>query len=336
MTKTIQRTGIAPPEIDDATRREFLIGAAGLLLLPAACGGDGGNEGSGSGETRRVEHALGTTEVPVSPQRVIALDASVIPDALLALDQRPVGATPSSGEGYPSWLEGEMRNVESVGRDGEPNLEAVAALEPDLILGYDYHEDIYAELSEVAPTVAVPGSVTQDWKIAFREIAEAIGEEERGARTIADYEQRLEEFSRETRNRLEGATVSLVNLREDEIRLYGEGSYPAEILRDAGLQAAPQPEIESELGDLTDGRIVSLSLELIPEILGDYIFLIAYDVDDARIERLQQSELWQRLDAVREGRVFEPEAGLAYTNGGPLGANQVVDDLFEYLAGEGS
>jgi hypothetical protein len=33
--KTIEAPGMLLPEIDDVTRREFLIGSAGLLLLPA-------------------------------------------------------------------------------------------------------------------------------------------------------------------------------------------------------------------------------------------------------------------------------------------------------------
>jgi iron complex transport system substrate-binding protein len=232
--------------------------------------------------------------------------------------------------GYPTWLEEEMRGVESAGGNGEPNLEAVAALEPDLILGYDYHEDIYGELSEIAATAAIRGSVTEDWKLPFRNIAEVVGKGEKAERVVADYEERLERFRREAG--VEGATVSLVNLRDDEVRLYGEGSYPAEIMRDAGLAVAPQPEVESELAELTDNRIVSLSLELIPEIKGDYIFLITYDdLEEARLEELRNNQLWQQLEAVREGRVFVPEAGLAYTNGGPSGADRVVDDLFEYL-----
>lgn len=277
MTRTVERVRTFPslPDIDDVTRREFLIGAAGLLLLPAGCAGSGEERGGVSGETRTVEHELGTTEVPVRPRRVVALDASVIPDGLLALGKKPIGATPSTGAGYPSWPEEGMRGVESVGADGEPNLESVASLGPDLILGYDYHEDVYGELSGIAPTVAVRGSVTQDWKVPFRNIAEAVGEVERAERVVADYEGRLERFRREASVRIEGATVSLVNLRDDEVRLYGEGSYPAEIMRDAGLAVAPQPEAEGELAELTDGRIVSLSLELIPEIKGDHIFLIA-------------------------------------------------------------
>jgi ABC-type Fe3+-hydroxamate transport system substrate-binding protein len=101
MKKTIETPGMLLPEVDDATRREFLIGAAGLLLLPAACGGqqDGGD--SPSGETRTVEHQLGTTEVPVNPQRIVALDSAIIPDGLLALDEKPVGAIPSTGGGVP-------------------------------------------------------------------------------------------------------------------------------------------------------------------------------------------------------------------------------------------
>lgn len=333
MEQAIKMQVLTPSEIEDATRREFLVGAAGLLLLPAGCRSGGEESGGGAAdETRTVGHGLGTTEVPVRPRRVVALDASVIPDGLLALGKKPVGATPSTGAGYPSWLEEGMRGVESVGADGEPNLEAVAALRPDLILGYDYHEDVYGELSGIAPTVAVRGSVTQDWKVTFRNIAEAVGETERAGRVVAGYEGRLERFRREAGARIEGATVSLVNLRDDEVRLYGEGSYPAEIMRDAGLAVAPQPEVEGELGELTDNRIISLSPELIPEIRGDYVFLIAYGVGEGRLEEFRSNELWRRLEAVREGRVFTPEAGLAYTNGGPTGAGRVVDDLFEYLA----
>lgn len=62
MTKTIERPEMALPplpEIDDVTRGAFLIGAAGLLLIPAGCGSNGGNGGDASGETRTVEHALG-------------------------------------------------------------------------------------------------------------------------------------------------------------------------------------------------------------------------------------------------------------------------------------
>jgi iron complex transport system substrate-binding protein len=155
--KTIERARTLPPlpEVDDATRREFLIGAAGLLWLPAGCG-NGVEEGepSGSGETRSVEHLLGTTEVPASPERVVALDGGNDLEALCALDVTPIAAGEARrAEGQNRWenyIESrcELDGVEFLtGRD-QANLERVAALWPDLIL----YEPLYDELSRIAPT----------------------------------------------------------------------------------------------------------------------------------------------------------------------------------------
>lgn len=63
MTKTIEPAGLPPlPEVDDATRREFLIGADGFLLLPSGTpGGEQQGEGGGPGATRTVrDHWYGT------------------------------------------------------------------------------------------------------------------------------------------------------------------------------------------------------------------------------------------------------------------------------------
>jgi len=341
MTKTIERmrkTGLSPlPEIDDVTRKEFLVGAAGLLLLPPygcvgeeKAGNDGG-EGASEG-TSLVKHELGKTRVPKNPRRVVALDFAIIPDGLVALGRDPVGATPLDEESsYPSWIEDKMKGVESVGVGGEANLEKVAALNPDLILGYTYHEAVYDKLSEIAPTVAL-SDITGDWKVPFRKIAESVGEKERAEQVIGDYEARLEEFKQEMGDRLDEIMVSFVTLREDHIRLYGEGSFPAELLQDAGLRVAPQPDVKSELGNLTSNRIVDISRELIPQIKGNTILFTSYGVTDAQVANLREDPLWRRLEAVQNDRVY-PVDPIVWSNSGPLGVDRAVDDLFEYLVG---
>lgn len=316
------------------TRREFLIGAGSLLVLaPYGCGSNGesgaGGEATSSG-TRTIKHELGETRVPRKPRRIVALDFAVIPDCLLALDRIPIGATPLDDQsGYPFWLKGEMGGVETVGFGGEANLEKVATLNPGLILGYDYHEDIYDELSQMAPTVALSG-ITEDWKEPFRKVARAVGEQQRAERVIEEYFARLDNFKQEMGERLDRITVSFVTLREDHIRLYGEGSFPGELLQEAGLKMSPQPDIESELGKMTDGRIVDISRELIPQIEGDIIFFTSYGVSESQVADFRQDPLWQRLEAVREDRVY-PVDPTVWSNSGPLGVERAVDDLFEYL-----
>lgn len=79
---------VAPPEISvDTTRRRFLamIAAAGLLT---ACGED---EKAADGPTRPVTHVKGTTDVPVAPQRIAALDFSLA-FGLIELGMMPAGA----------------------------------------------------------------------------------------------------------------------------------------------------------------------------------------------------------------------------------------------------
>src|SRR5688500_2517166 len=81
---------VLDPVVTDATRREFLalVGAAGLL---SACS-TGPANGPAAPATRTVQHPLGTTEVPMAPTSVVALDRRAALPHLLALGVTPVGA----------------------------------------------------------------------------------------------------------------------------------------------------------------------------------------------------------------------------------------------------
>lgn len=172
MAKTIEVPEFALRGVENITRRDFLVGGTAALLL-AGCG-SGGEESESSGETRAVEHALGTTEVPVSPGRVVAVDTFAI-DAMIALGTEAAGVRDQAT--IPRYMAREVEGIESVG-DG-PNLEAVAALEPDLILTLELTE-VYDELSQIAPTVAPAFESSGDWKDVHLKYAEALGMEEDG------------------------------------------------------------------------------------------------------------------------------------------------------------
>ena len=97
MTKTIQRPGPVLPGVEDVTRRDFLVGGAGLLALGlAGCGADGG--GASSGETRRVQSPMGPVELPADPKRLVAIYATDV-DVALALDLPLVGGGTARGTG---------------------------------------------------------------------------------------------------------------------------------------------------------------------------------------------------------------------------------------------
>ena len=111
---------------------------------------------------REVEHALGITEIPAEPTRVVTVGVTE-QDAVLALGIAPVGVTEWYGDQpfatWP-WAQDELGDAEPVvlsTTDGF-EYERIAALEPDLIIGTNagLAEESYELLSAIAPTIAHP------------------------------------------------------------------------------------------------------------------------------------------------------------------------------------
>lgn len=147
------------PTLDDVTRRDLLKGATALLVA-TACGTDGDPAlaPSPTAATRTVEHALGTSQIPVDARRIVTLNPFASLDSLVAVGVTPVGSTGDPAADYPygAWLEGRTEGVQMLGFTGEEDLERIALLEPEVILANPWQEDAYPQLSEITPTVGVP------------------------------------------------------------------------------------------------------------------------------------------------------------------------------------
>ena len=103
---------------------------------------------------RDITHAMGISDVPDAPLRVAVLTNEGT-EALLALGVKPIGAVESwKGNPWYDYLMPQMEGVTLLGAEGEPNLELIATLEPDLILGSKVRQEkVYDQLSAIAPTV---------------------------------------------------------------------------------------------------------------------------------------------------------------------------------------
>lgn len=308
----------------------FLLAVTTLAL--AACGGSGGSESSESGEgggsdTRTVEHAAGESQVPKSPERVVVLDTAEL-DSAMTLGVKPVGAVEAvEGMGFPDYL-GDTAGIENVGTIEEPNLEKIATLEPDLILSSNLrHEQIYDQLSEIAPTVFTE-STGAPWRENFQKHAEALGKQEKAAEVVAGYESRLEEF----KNTVEEPRpeTSIVRFVPGDTRIYQKDSFIGTLLEDAGLPR-PKPQDKDEFA------LLNVSEEAIPKMAGDVIFTTVYgNADETARADITSSQLWQELDAVQQGRVYRVSDDTWMLGIGYTAAGEVLDDLFEYVPRDGS
>jgi len=317
------------PEIDDVTRREFLIGTAGLLLLPAGCGSggeDGGEEASG--ETRTVEHAAGTTEVPVRPTRVAA------PYVVAAVNLALLGLAPVAGpENVAEWMspvegflpEGvNLEDIEIAGSNDEPNLEALAAAGPRMILAYDFQENLYEEFSQIAPTVLNEYGKTGEWRARFDRDANVVGRTGEAKAVEADYEEALDS--------LRGFTeMSVSFIRVDPggtFRIDGLDSFPGSVMSDAGVAVAEAPEGVGE--DSGSGYVENVSGERLDVVTGDVIVVpdwtAAAGAEERDLAAFERNPLWKTLPAVRAGRVIEV-SGAVYNGGNYAAARELIESI---------
>ncbi|UYM06461.1 ABC transporter substrate-binding protein [Solicola gregarius] len=291
------------------------IAACLLLLGIAACGGLDDTSDSAA-RTRTVDTANGPVEVPERPERVVVLDTGELDDAL-ALGVTPVGAVTTDVDSeFLGYLGDRTDGIEPVGTITEPNLEKIAALEPDVILSSKVrHEALYDQLSDIAPTV-FSENVGYPWKQNFRLHAEALGLEGKAADLMAAYEAKA---ARVDKALPDDTVISLVRFVPDQTRLYSDKSFSGVITADVGAQV-PEP-----------ARGADTFVELSPEKLGladaDYLLTSTYGAaEDTEQAAITKSGLWTNLDAVEDGRTGQIDDDLI-TGIGILAANEVLDSM---------
>ena len=159
---------------------------------------------------------------------------------------------------------------------------------------------------------------------------EALGKTDKAEQIMADYQARIEEFQAQMGDRLQKIEVSTVRVRQDIIEIYLENSFSGTIVADVGL---PRPSTQA---NAETPFAIEISKELLQRADGDDIFVwtaggneeLAKN-DRSSLKQLKADPLWSKLNAVQQGRVYDVSS---YWNGmGPISANLVLDDLFEYL-----
>lgn len=280
---------------------------------------------SASGE-RVVKHAMGETTVPANPQRVVVLDTGEL-DSALALGVKPVGAVSATqGGSFPSYLADQTEGITNVGTIQQPNLEAIIALKPDLILSSKLrHEAIYPQLSQIAPTVFTE-AVGVVWKENLKLHAEALGKTAEAQKLMDDYTTRLDEFKAKLGDRLANTKVSTVRfLSGGKVRIYMKQSFIGTVLQDAGL---PRPAAQDK-----DVFAEEVSKERIPDMDGDVMFVTTFGPgDETALTTFQSDPLWSQLSVVKANQVYAVPDDYWMLGIGILAANRVVDDLFTHLA----
>ncbi|MFR9779003.1 ABC transporter substrate-binding protein [Micromonospora sp. MS34] len=305
-----------------------LTAALALGVGLTACGKSDPAAGTATGQTREITHAMGATKVPAAPKRVVVLDTDKI-DTALSLGVTPVGAaTAGEARSWPTYFGPEkLAGIKEVGVLTEPDLEAITALKPDLILGSRFRQEkFYDELSAIAPTVFTE-KVGITWKENFLLDGKALGREQQARDLLAAYEKRAREFGASLGDAA-GRKISIVRFIPGNIRVYGPDSFSGIVIGDTGLGRPERQRLDGK----EDKRFDLVSPERVDEVDGDVIFVTAYGEKAAGEQaKVSAGALWQGLSAVKAGKAHVVSDETWMTGIGVTAANKILDDLEQHL-----
>lgn len=317
------------------SRSAILAIVSALAVLSAACG-DGSNDaegtdsnsgstvsaaaepaadehddGSGAAHdgndaaTTVIAHKFGEAAIETRPERVITLGYSE-QDPVLALGVMPVAVREwFGGHDHATWpwAQDELGTGAPEVMDmpyGELNYEAIAALEPDLIVATHagITQEEYDLLAAIAPTIAETDdapSFGMAWQDQTRMIGQALGLDSEADQAVKLTEDAVADAAR-ANGGLAGASFAWANpTGEGTYWVVGANTPPMRFLQDLGL-AYPEP-IADVVGEAD-------SLELSGEQIAilDVDVLIVQASEEIRAE-METDPLWQGLDVMSQDRI---------------------------------
>ncbi|HEY8451205.1 MAG: iron-siderophore ABC transporter substrate-binding protein [Micromonosporaceae bacterium] len=320
------------------------VAALALALLATACGttedrSSGVAAADASGGPVTVVDSRGkeiTLDAPA--RRVVALEWGEA-EMLVTLGVMPVGV--ADVEGYRRWVSAAPLDpsVTDVGMRGEPSIETIVALEPDLVImergpGGGPVEQIEQYVKVLVTTGSDASDNLNRMREDFRMIATAVGRLDEAERILADFDAALEAGRKAIADAgATGAPFAMADAyrtgSDINVRMFGEGALVSQVAIALGLRNAWPGEGDEMWGlEVTD-------VEGVTRLRDQEELRFLYNAshgEDLIGEALPGNPIWDSLPFVAEGRVHRLTDGI-WTFGGPASCRQYLDELVRIFGG---
>lgn len=298
---------------------------------------------AGAAQTRIVTDASGQeVTLPAHPTRVVTLSEPTTDNAL-ALGVTPVGVVSGRGQTtVPNYLADRAGDIPILGSIGAPNLEAIGAARPDLILVdgtsvKDNDSETLSALGQIAPVFFTAQS-GGEWRETFARTADALGMADEAQNKLAEFDQHVASVS----GRLKDAgyldqTYSVVRWQGDSAGLILKELPAGQALTALGMKRPANQDRDGE------GHSEPVSLENIDQIDADWIFFgtlgkssvnnpsagggTGVEASAAALEEAKSTVGFDSLRAVQADHVIPVDGSLWTSAGGYLLMDGIVSSI---------
>ncbi|MFJ2026649.1 ABC transporter substrate-binding protein [Streptomyces sp. NPDC087897] len=301
-----------------APARLLAVAVVAALALTGCSASDSSGDGdtSSAAKTRTVTTDYGKVKVPAEPERVVVLNHALA-GYLYDLDV-PVRATipedaDGKGEFSPNWA----KEAKEDGTTFLPwsvdgfDLEAILALDPDLIVGGGIGfplfqaEKVYKDLSDIAPTVLV-GKELGDWRSQFSFLADDVfGKPDVYKDHLAAYDRRIGEVKKAIKPPAgpvsfltftgDGTAFGLVESVGLPTELKKVGIEPAPVFADGGFKVYGQGGDMFELSTEKAGQTITQPS----------VFVMGFNADTTDVATLRKNPVYKALPAFKANRAYD-------------------------------
>ena len=188
------------------------------------------NQTSQTFKEKTIVHDFGTTELKKAPKRIVILD-NLYGEILDPLDITPVGATTGQADSqeFSTLFKKQYKDAKviSVGWQGNPDLDKIAELKPDLILMTGEQEDLYEELSEIAPTVGYQINTDENWDYheTSLKVAEIFDKRDEMKKDLDRLDAREAVFAENVKAKFGDQKLMYLRVTDNDIRYYAYGHF---------------------------------------------------------------------------------------------------------------
>jgi len=222
-------------------------------------------------DTRTVTDLMGrSVAIPAHPQRIVSLHDLTVTVPLVELGVFPVGSHGrTTAEGTPfirsskvlTGVDFDNSAIQFVGNN-PADIEAIVALQPDLIITTDWQGTPVDQLEQIAPTVVITESASMF--DAYALLADITGTQDRMTFLKARYDGQIAQIKRliDTQN----ITASVIQGGEGTFYVSHTYGTLGQVLRDAGFKFPAIVDAITPRGD------IDVPAEQLPELDADFVF----------------------------------------------------------------